>query len=197
LRNAGRVTFGSLNIIAKVQQPVIETWTRILREVPDSRLMLLVGNSAQMAEHVRTTFAGLGVESSRLMLLQRLPRNEYLRVMDQIDIALDPFPFNGHTTSLDLLYHGIPFITLAGRTHVQRAGVTLLKNVGLGELIAGDVDEYVRMAREFAGDVERLAGMRAALRERMRGSALMDEMGFARKVEALYREMWERWCASK
>jgi predicted O-linked N-acetylglucosamine transferase (SPINDLY family) len=194
LRRAGHLTFGSLNIVAKVQDSVIETWARVMREVPDSRLRMLVGNSAQVKDRVESLFAGFGIDPARLTLMRRLPRNEYLRVMDEIDLGLDPFPFNGHTTSMDLLYQGIPFITLAGQTHVQRAGVSLLMNMGLGDLIANDVDEYVHIAVGLARDAERLGSIRAALRARMQNSVLMDAPRFARNVEGLYRQMWETWC---
>jgi predicted O-linked N-acetylglucosamine transferase (SPINDLY family) len=113
-----------------------------------------------------------------------------------VDIVLDTFPYNGHTTSLDALWMGVPVVSLAGNAPVSRAGLSQLSNLGLPELVARSESEYVTIAERLAADLPRLAELRATLRPRMQASPLMDASRFARNVEAAYRSMWERWCAS-
>jgi predicted O-linked N-acetylglucosamine transferase (SPINDLY family) len=124
------------------------------------------------------------------------PTAQYLKTYDEIDIALDPFPLGGGTTTCDALWMGVPVVTLAGKTAVGRGGLSILSNVGLSDLVAPDVDAYVQIAVNLARDVPRLLALRAGLREQMRGSVLMNAPRFARDVEAAYRRMWRRWCAN-
>jgi len=112
-----------------------------------------------------------------------------------VDIALDTFPYHGTTTTCEALWMGVPVVTLEGRSHVSRVGVSLLRNAGLPELIARTPEEYVRIAGELAEDRPRLAQLRAAMRERMQNSPLMDGPRFARRIEEAYRRMWVQWCA--
>jgi predicted O-linked N-acetylglucosamine transferase (SPINDLY family) len=111
----------------------------------------------------------------------------------RVDIVLDTFPYNGHTTSLDALWMGVPVVSLAGKAPVSRAGLSQLTNLGLPELVAHSEEDYVRIAAELAGDLPRLAHLRSTLRERMENSVLMDAPRFARNVEAAYRKMWQAW----
>jgi predicted O-linked N-acetylglucosamine transferase (SPINDLY family) len=115
----------------------------------------------------------------------------------RLDIVLDTFPYNGHTTSLDALWMGVPVVSLAGRTPVSRAGLSQLTNLGLPELVAHSEDDYVRIAVELAGDLPRLGQLRSTLRERMENSVLTDAPRFARNVEAAYRKMWQAWCTGQ
>jgi predicted O-linked N-acetylglucosamine transferase (SPINDLY family) len=108
---------------------------------------------------------------------------------------MDMLPYNGHTTSLDSYWMGVPVVTLVGRTLVGRAGLSQLTNLGLTELIAHNEEDFVRIAAELATDVPRLAKLRAELRQRMERSPLMDGKRFARGVEVAYRSMWRQWCA--
>jgi predicted O-linked N-acetylglucosamine transferase (SPINDLY family) len=108
---------------------------------------------------------------------------------------LDTFPYNGHTTSLDSFWMGVPVITLVGQTVVGRAGLSQLTNLGLPEFIARTPEQYVQIAARLAGDLEQLAHLRATLRTRMSQSRLMDAKGYAGAVEAAYRDMWRQWCA--
>ncbi len=123
------------------------------------------------------------------------PVTEYFDVYQRIDVALDPFPYGGGTTTCDALWMGVPVVSLAGQTAVGRGGLSILTNIGLPDLAARDPEQYVQVAAELAQDLPRLAGLRATLRERMRSSPLMDAPRFARNVEAAYREMWRQWCA--
>ena len=112
-------------------------------------------------------------------------------------LAWMPDSANGHTTSMDSFWMGVPVVTIVGQTVVGRAGVSLAQNLGLPELIAQTPYEFIRIAVALARDLPRLAKMRANLRERMRSSSLMDAPRFARDVKAAYRTMWQRWCAKE
>ena len=119
-----------------------------------------------------------------------------MNLHNRIDIALDPFPYAGGTTTCDALWMGVAVVTLAGQTAVGRGGVSILNNVGLPELITHSQDEYFNLATTLPWDADRLAAMRASLRERVRTSPLMDKARFTREMEAAYRGMWRSWCAS-
>lgn len=113
---------------------------------------------------------------------------------NEMDIALDTFPYHGTTTTCDALWMGVPVIALAGQSHVSRVGLSLLSNTGLPELIATGEEEYAALAIALAMDQDRLRTLRATLRERMRGSPLMNAPAFAWNFESAYRWMWQRWC---
>jgi predicted O-linked N-acetylglucosamine transferase (SPINDLY family) len=117
------------------------------------------------------------------------PRREYLEIYHRLDIVLDTFPYNGHTTSLDALWMGVPVVSMAGGTRVSRAGLSQLTNLGLPELVARSEAEYVNIAVGLASDRGRLAELRLTLRQRMKNSVLMDAERFAQQVEKAYREM--------
>jgi predicted O-linked N-acetylglucosamine transferase (SPINDLY family) len=120
-----------------------------------------------------------------------------LQLYHRIDVGLDPFPCNGHTTSLDALWMGVPTVTLIGQTVVGRAGWSQLCNLGLQELAAQTPQQYVALAVQLAGDLPRLQELRATLRRRMQQSPLMDALRFARAMEQAYRQMWRRWCQAE
>ena len=124
-------------------------------------------------------------------------KDYFAQLYGQIDVALDPFPYGGGTTTCDALWMGVPVVTLAGRTAVGRAGVSILSNLGLPELIAQTPEQYLSSARDLAADLPRLAQLRRELRPRMRDSILMDAPRFAAEMEAAYRQMWVNWCATK
>ena len=126
-----------------------------------------------------------------------MPLEEYFRCYGRIDIALDPFPYAGGTTTCDALWMGVPVVTLAGRTAVGRGGVSILSNVGLGELIAENLEAYVRIASGLAGDPGRLMMLRSTMRQRLETSPLRDGKKFAGDVESAYRWMWEGWCEAR
>ena len=126
-----------------------------------------------------------------------LPLAGYYAAYQRIDIALDPFPYGGGTTTCDALWMGVPVVSLAGKTAVGRSGASILCNIGLPELVAHDADHYVRIAAELAGDFPRLSNLRATLRERMQHSPLMDGPRFARHVEMAYVAMWQIYVAGE
>jgi predicted O-linked N-acetylglucosamine transferase (SPINDLY family) len=138
--------------------------------------------------------AKAGVAGDRVTFVASQPRQKYLKNYHDIDIGLDTVPYNGHSTSLDSFWMGVPVVTLAGPTVTGRAGVSQLMNLGLPELIAQNAEQYIQIATELARDLPRLSALRTSLRERMQASALMDAPRFARNIEIAYREMWRRWC---
>jgi len=189
----GSVTFGCLNNFCKMNEPALKLWGRVLGNLKQSRLILLTG----WGGHRRRTLEILekeGVEAGRIKFEEPRPRREYLELYHGLDIVLDTFPYNGHTTSLDALWMGVPVVSLAGKTPVSRAGLSLLSNLGLPEFAARSETEYVRIAEGLSRDLPRLHELRSTLRDRMKSSALMDAPRFARQVEAAYRSIWKRWC---
>ncbi|MDR3402694.1 MAG: tetratricopeptide repeat protein [Chthoniobacter sp.] len=190
----GRVTFGNLNSFCKVNDPLLKLWARVLRSVKDSRLILL-SNRGSHRQRTLDLLEGEGIDRQRIEFVAPRPRHEYLELYHRLDIALDPFPYNGHTTSLDALWMGVPVVSLVGQQAVSRAGLSQLTNLGLPELIAHSEDEYLAIATQLAHDLPRLAELRATLRPRMKASVLMDAPHFARQIEDVYRRIWRQWCA--
>jgi predicted O-linked N-acetylglucosamine transferase (SPINDLY family) len=190
----GVITFGSLNNIPKVSDESLAVWMDILRAVPDSRLVMTQVPEGSFRQGLYHRFAAHGITPQRLELHGKLPTARYLDVLGGIDIALDPFPYNGTTTTCETLWSGIPLVTLIGHTSVARSGYALLKSVGLTELAAADAEEYVRIAVALARDGERLTRLRKELPQRFERSTLRDEAGLTRDLEDAYRDMWRRWC---
>ncbi len=192
----GFVTFGSFNKPEKINHRVIDLWSQLLRAVPGSRLMLkyrAFWGDGELAATLRARFADRGIAPERLVMGGAdQSRRSHLALYRQIDIALDPFPFNGATTTFEALAMGVPVIALKGRHFVDRVGAALLAQAGLGELAADGPDDYVARARELAAEGGRLAGLRAGLRARLMASALCDGPAYAGSVEAAYRHMFNR-----
>jgi len=190
----GFVTFGSFNNFAKVTPQVLATWAEILTAVPDARLVLLANLGATLNEYVYRSFESHGVNRNRIDLQGRRSLRGFRELIAQVDIALDPFPFNGHTTTCDSLWMGVPVIMLAGTNYHSRFGSSALVNLGLEELIATTREQYVQSAVALAQDQPRLESLRAELRDRMIRSPILDARQFTRNVEAAYRKMWATWC---
>ncbi len=164
-RQLGQVTFASLNAVAKLTEEVLALWARILAAVPGSRLLLRSGASRQAEERICAILASHGVAPERLGLIGPVPsRVDYLKLYQAVDLCLDPFPYNGVTTTCDALWMGVPVLTWAGRMSVSRQGVRFLHNVGLDELIADTPEGCVGLAAELADDLDRLTALRAGLR---------------------------------
>jgi predicted O-linked N-acetylglucosamine transferase (SPINDLY family) len=192
----GFVTFGCLNNFPKVSMPTLQTWAKILEKLPSSKLSI----HAETGSHVNDLFEFFGdakIDRSRIEVIDRQMTTDYLQTYNRIDIALDPFPYNGGTTTCDALWMGVPVIALAGTLAISRAGVSLLSNVGLTDLIGQTPDEYVEIALKLAGDLKRLEELRESLRSRMAQSPLRDEAGLARAIEFIYRNLWQKWCSGK
>ena len=195
-REAGAVVFACLNNFCKVTPPTLEAWRRLLQALPTAEL-LVHAHPGSHRDRVHGYFAEGNVAPQRLTFVPRLPWPEYFRTYERVDIALDPFPCGGGTTTCDALWMGVPVVSLRGRTAVGRIGSSILSNIGLAELVADDIEEYVRKAAGLARDIPRLRALRSSLPERMRNSPLMNAPAFAQDVESAYRAMWRRWCASR
>ena len=195
---SGDVTFGCLNSAAKLSDQVLILWSQILAAVPGSRILLRSAAGRGAEDRLLHALANHGISPQRLGLLgQTETRFDYLKLFQAVDLCLDPFPYNGVTTTCDSLWMGVPVVSLAGQMGPSRQGVRFLRAVGLGELIAETPQDYVRMATELARDLPRLAGLRSGLRERMSRSPLMDAAGLTRNIDAAYRLMWDRYLAGK
>jgi protein O-GlcNAc transferase len=195
----GTVTFGSFNNPAKVSTATFDAWGKLLSRLPQARLILKGISFADAA--TRALFLDRlgerGVPAERVELLAWHPGPaEHLALYHRVDIALDPFPYNGTTTTCDALWMGVPVITLLGYRHAGRVGASLLTQVGLTDLIADSIEEYVEIAVALAGDPGRLDELHRILRPRMAASPLCDEGAFASKMEAAFRSMWQHWCAA-
>lgn len=193
---AGKITFGCLNNFCKINDSVLELWALVLKAVPDSALLMLAPEG-RTRDRVKSRLAGHGVEAQHVKFVSHQVRTNYFRLYHRIDIGLDTFPYGGHTTSLDSLWMGVPVVTLAGNSAVGRAGVSQLSNLGLTNLIAHSPEEFVRIAVELAGDVDRLMQLRSELRGRMLRAPLTDAARFARAIESAYRSMWKAYCAGE
>ncbi|MBI4696197.1 MAG: tetratricopeptide repeat protein [Gammaproteobacteria bacterium] len=191
----GCITFGSFNNFAKIGPRVIALWADVLKAVPGSRLLMICAPAGETQARIRDAFARLEVDPSRLILHGRVPRPAYLQIFALADIALDPFPCNGGTTTCDALWMGLPVIALIGETFLSRASYSVLHAAGLTEYAANDVAGYVALAARTAADPQALAARRASMRAQLRESPLMRADLFARDVETVYRQLWQRWCA--
>ncbi|MGD0389573.1 MAG: tetratricopeptide repeat protein, partial [Tepidisphaeraceae bacterium] len=192
----GHFTFGCLNNFCKVNEPVLRLWAQVLKTIPRSRFMMLCPEGSHR-QALLDLLQREGISPDRIELVAGRPRLQYLEFYHRIDVGLDTFPYNGHTTSLDSFWMGVPVVTLVGQTVVGRAGLSQLTNLGLPELIAQTPEQYVQIAAALAGDLTRLAELRRTLRARMQASPLMDAPRFARNIEAAYRQMWRNWCATE
>lgn len=197
--HSGRgVCFGSFNDLKKTQPAVLECWARILERVPGSWMLLKC--SSFLDETSRTRLlemaSAAGIDTSRLTLVPKVnTMRDHLGLYGKIDIGLDPFPYNGTTTTCEALWMGVPVLTMRGDRHAARVGASLLTRVGLKDWIAESPDEYVELAVWWAGRLEELAEVRKGLRDRVAASPLCDPAVITRTVEEAYREMWRTWCA--
>jgi predicted O-linked N-acetylglucosamine transferase (SPINDLY family) len=194
IRN-GFVTFGCLNNFCKVNPGTLALWARVMTAVSGSRLLLLAP-AGRARQAVIEALAASGVDGSRVEFTGRLPRAQYLDLYNRIDIALDSFPYNGHTTTLDALWMGVPLVTMPLEAPVGRAGWCQLSNIGIPDMCAHDEVGFVDQAVRLATDLDALGRLRFELRDRLAASPLCDAPAFARAMEQAYRAMWERHCAS-
>jgi protein O-GlcNAc transferase len=191
----GHVSFGSLSSFARVSNESMRAWAELLRRLPDSRLRVLAAPSGESLDRMLDIFDAAGVRIDRLDLIGHLPMEAYLRQYHEIDIALDPFPMNGATTTCESLWMGVPVVSCSGRSGVSRSGASLLGAVGLSRLVACSREDYVDVAARLASDLPALAELRTTLRQRLRASPLLDAERFTRDLEALYRGAWRKRCA--
>jgi protein O-GlcNAc transferase len=196
----GFVTFGSANNLNKLNDRTLKVWAQVLTAVPNSKLLLRSGPLADalIVAKTQARFAAHGIDVERLELEGAVSEyGEHLANYNRMDIALDPFPYAGGTTSVESLWMGVPVLTLKGDRYVAHMGENILQHVQLPDWIAETTDEYVLKAAAFAGNLDALADLRANLRERLIASPLCDAPRFARNLEEALRGMWARWCESQ
>ncbi len=199
VKSNGYLSFGNFNTLAKLSPTTIALWAEVLQEVPDSRLVLKSQALADAATRQRVSdlFDSHGIEKGRVELTQPLqPLSNYLAAYGQVDIVLDTLPYNGGTTTCDALWMGVPVVTLAGDHFFGRMGASILRCVGLADLVADSSSDYVSIAAGLAANQDRLDELRSGLRQIMSQTPLTDADGFTQRLEGTYREMWRRLCES-
>ncbi len=195
VRAGDEISFGCFNNLAKLSERVLSTWARLLAQVPRARLVLKAGGLAdeRVRGRVYEIWERHGVSPERVHLLASTQSPaDHLACYGEVDVALDPFPYNGTTTTCETLWMGVPVVTLAGRSHAGRVGCSLLHRVGLDDLVAADEDAYIALASRLARDRQRLAELRLGLRSRLQASTLGDAGRLARELEDAYEEAWRR-----
>lgn len=194
----GSVVFGSLNNTSKLSAATLDAWAKILALVPDSRLHLKTRRKDHAADDTARLigeFTSRGISANRVAVLDWTEGwLTHLPYYNGIDIGLDPFPYNGTTTTCESLHMGVPVLTLRGDRFISRVGATILKNAGLDDWIADDIDTYVAKAVAFASDLPALSHLRQTLRQQFVASPMCDAPRFARNFEAALRGMWRTWC---
>jgi protein O-GlcNAc transferase len=193
--STGYVTFGSFNNLTKMNDAVVAVWARILKSVPNSRLLLKTAQLGEASICTRTLrrFAACGIAPDQLKLSRTLAsRDDHLAAYNKVDIALDTFPYPGVTTSVEALWMGVPVLSMLGDRFISRTAGSIAHNAGLPDWVAADEDDYVAKAVAFASDLERLAVLRAGLRQQVLASPLFDAPRFARHFEDALWGMWQR-----
>jgi len=194
---AGQVTFGSFNNLAKVNDALLDRWAEILEAVPGARLRLkakALGDDAARARLI-ALFDRRGIPAERLDLLAWVTDASPLAAYHGVDIALDTFPYHGTTTTMEALWMGVPVVTLAGAWHASRVGVSILARAGLDAMIAANAADYVEIAAGLAGNPQRLAEMRSAMRGYLVRAGITDGQRFTAAFEAALGARWAAWCA--
>ena len=193
-------TFGSFNNTVKMTEQVIATWARILLEVSDSRLLLKSAQleSAELRERVVALFQKAGIGEERLILCGLIAETDsHLKKYDEVDLALDTFPYNGTTTTCEAMWMGVPTLCLKGDTHAARVGASLMHRVGLDDFVVNTEEDYIAKAVELARAPDALAQLRPTLRARMQASRLCDGKGFVSELETALRRIWQKACTAK
>lgn len=195
----GFVTYGCFNNLAKLNDRVVEAWSRLLLADPSARLFLKAKPlaDAAMRSGLEARFARHGIAPQRLLLEGHSARGDYLASYGRVDIGLDPFPYSGGMTTAESLWMGVPVVTLRGERYIAHQGESQLHAAGLAEWIAADLQAYVGIALAAAAAPDRLAATRATLREKAGRSPLFDAPRQARQVEAAWRGLWSHWCHAR
>jgi dTDP-4-amino-4,6-dideoxygalactose transaminase/predicted O-linked N-acetylglucosamine transferase (SPINDLY family) len=190
----GYVTFGSFNRISKIGRNVVAAWGKLLRALPDSKLLLGGVPPGGMERQILAWLAEEGIDAARVRVHPRCQLKEYLALHNEVDINLDAFPYSGGTTTLHALWMGVPTLTLAGDTAAGRQTACILEHTGLQQYIAIDAEEFVRKGLAACADLGTLTVLRAGMRDKF-GMPSSDAMSqIANGVEQALRIMWERWC---
>lgn len=193
-RHNGYITFGSFNNFNKIDTPCIELWVQLLRAVPDARLMIVTVPEGESRQRLMQQFAERGVPAQRLELRGKLAASEFYRMLEQVDLTLDPVSVNGAMTTCESLWLGAPVLSLVGARPMTRAGLSILNAAEMQGFAAATPQQFIGIAVNLAGNLPRLADIRAGLRVRLAASPLMDYAKFTRELEKIYREIWTAWC---
>jgi predicted O-linked N-acetylglucosamine transferase (SPINDLY family) len=191
------LTFGSMNSFPKLNVGVVNLWARLLHAVPGSRLIVAAVPAGSAQRRLLDAFAAQRIAGSRIECAPKLGNEAFWTLHRRIDVALDPFPMNGGTTTCETLWMGVPVVTLKGGSFAGRAGCSILTAAGFPEWIAGSEEDFLRIASELVRDRSYRARLRAEMRDQLRASALLDGAVFTHGLEELYREAWREWCAQK
>ncbi len=193
--NNGYITFGCFQNLTKITDAVLSVWARIFQALPQAKLRLQnkqISNAIGSRENILRRFSQFGITPERLILEGLRPRDEYLAAHAEVDIILDTFPYPGGTTTCEALWMGVPTLTLAGDSLLARQGVSLLSSAGLADWIANDENDYVARALAHASDINKLAQLRAELRQKVLTSPIFDAPRFALDLEQALQNMWQR-----
>lgn len=190
--NNGYITFGCMNNPHKINDKVLALWSRVMTAVPDSRLVMRGGGFNQTGYRKRFVerLQRVGIDSKRVTIERMAPRDKFLDIYSRIDIALDPFPYSGITTTAEAMWAGVPVLALEGNSMVWRMGGCFVKACGLSDWVADSEDDYVRRAVNFSSDTVKLAALRTHQRAQVLASPLFDADDFATHFEQAMRAMW-------
>lgn len=190
---SGGIVFGSFNRVTKVGPDAMNAWARVLLAVPNSTLLVKAQVASGLVQRqFLERMASFGVSSERIRTCEYTDAfGSHMPMYRRMDIALDSFPYNGTTTTCEALWMGVPVVALAGNCHRARVGASLLTSVGLTDLLATDIDGYVRAAKSLAEDRPRLQQLHTGLRARMAASPLCDHAAYARDFESALHTMWQ------
>lgn len=185
-------TFGSLNNLSKINDRVLRVWARLLERVSDAVLVFKtfgLGDASVRADLLaRCTACGLPLD--RVEIVPPPPgQREHMDAYNRIDVGLDPYPYNGTTTTCEGFMMGLPVVAIEGPSHVSRVSVSLLQNLGLADLIASDEEQYIGKAAALINDQDRLRDLRTSIRARFLASPICDSGAYARRLEAALRAM--------
>jgi protein O-GlcNAc transferase len=189
-----RVTFASLANYGRLTSEIFDAWARILQAVPEARLKVFGVTSGDPSDRLLDAFDKAGISIERLELQSAMPHARYLAALSEADIVLGAYPYSGATTTCEALWMGVPLVARAGQYRAARSSASILNGVGLGEFIAEDQEKYIEIAVSLARNADRLAAMRAGLRQRLRASSVADGAVFTTHLERAYRDAWRQWC---
>lgn len=192
----GYPTFGCFNIVDKINDNVIDAWARLLSRLPESKLVLKTRELScpVVRDRYRDSLARRGIAPTRLEFVGGSSRKEHLAWYNRIDVALDPFPFSGSTTTLEALWMGVPVVTLPGETFASRHSLSFVSTIGLSHLAVSSVDEYIDKACALTADRNGLVALRATLRSMLEKSPLCDARRFSENLLAQCHFAWKGWC---
>lgn len=194
----GYITFGSFNNAVKLTDATLALWRELMLAMPTARLRIAgIAEGFARQRIVEALNVEGGADNTRVQFLPRVSVAEYRQAFGLVDVALDPIPFSGATTTLDALWQGVPVLTLPGTNGCSRSSASLLNAVALNDWVAADKVDWLQRAKRLGEDLAALSRLRADLRERVRASSLVDFKTFIRDLETQYEAAWKTWCVER